>query len=126
MRPLLCNGTLNTFPRQRILTEQLMRRFLRCLCRGYITRKNWTKLHLSHVEAGSNTSTLALRAVGDNENDTQCLGVLLGHAVPGEYKYEDVTLQVGLVSNLRQYNMVMSPAGLGPENDCVGEGQQQL
>jgi hypothetical protein len=43
------------------------------------------------VEAGSNTSTVALR-----------------------------------VSNLRQQNMIMSPVGLGLENDCAGEDQQQL
>jgi hypothetical protein len=35
-------------------------------------------------------------------------------------------LQVGGVSNLRQLNMVISPAGLGPEYDYAGEGQQQL
>jgi hypothetical protein len=43
------------------------------------------------------------------------------HPVP-----EDLALQVGGVSNLRQLNMIMSPAGLGPENDCAGEDQQQL
>jgi hypothetical protein len=26
----------------------------------------------------------------------------------------------------RQQNMVMTPAGLEPEADCTGEGQQQL
>jgi hypothetical protein len=25
---------------------------------------------------------------------------------------------------VRQWNMVMSPAGLGTKNDCAGEGQQ--
>jgi hypothetical protein len=30
------------------------------------------------------------------------------------------------VSNLRQQNVVMNPAGLDAENDCNGEGQQQL
>jgi hypothetical protein len=34
----------------------------------------------------------------------------------------DLTFQVGGVSNLRQ-NMVMRPAGFGPENDCAVEGQ---
>jgi hypothetical protein len=28
--------------------------------------------------------------------------------------------------NLGQKNMVMSPAGLGPENDCSGKNQQEL
>jgi hypothetical protein len=41
--------------------------------------------------------------------------------VPGGYKYRDLALKVGGVSNLRQRNMVMSPAGLKPENDCAGE-----
>jgi hypothetical protein len=27
---------------------------------------------------------------------------------------------------MRQKNMVVSPAGLGAKNDCVGEGQQQF
>jgi hypothetical protein len=29
----------------------------------------------SHVEAGSNTSTVALRDVGGDEKGTQCLGI---------------------------------------------------
>jgi hypothetical protein len=41
-------------------------------------------------------------------------------------KYGDLSLQIGGVSNLRQENLVESPAGVGPENDCTGEGQQQL
>jgi hypothetical protein len=42
------------------------------------------------------------------------------------YMYGDLALQVGEVSNLRQLNMVMSPARLGPANDCAGEDQQKL
>jgi hypothetical protein len=30
------------------------------------------------------------------------------------------------VSNLSQSNIVASLTGLGPENDCAGEGQQQF
>jgi hypothetical protein len=30
------------------------------------------------------------------------------------------------VSNLRQLNMVASPTGLGPENDCAGKDQLKL
>jgi hypothetical protein len=37
------------------------------------------------VEVGSNTSTVALRVVGGDEKGTQCLGVQLGHSVPGGY-----------------------------------------
>jgi hypothetical protein len=50
----------------------------------------------------------------------------LGHPLPGVYKYGDPALQVGGVSSLRQQNRVMSPEGLGPENECAGVGQQQL
>jgi hypothetical protein len=50
----------------------------------------------------------------------------LDHPVSEGYKYGDLALQAGEVSNLRQQNMVMSPVGLGPENDCAGEDQQQL
>jgi hypothetical protein len=54
------------------------------------------------VEAGSNSSTVALRVVGGDEKGTQCLGIQPGHPVPGGYKYGDLALQVGGVSNLRQ------------------------
>jgi hypothetical protein len=56
----------------------------------------------SRVEAGSNTSTVAQRVVEGDEKGTQCLGVKLGHPVPGGYKYGDLALQVGGVSNPRQ------------------------
>jgi hypothetical protein len=56
----------------------------------------------SRVEAGSNTSTVALRVAGGDEKGTQCLEVKLGHHIPGGYKYGDLALQVGGVSNLRQ------------------------
>jgi hypothetical protein len=42
------------------------------------------------------------------------------------YKYGDLALQVVAVSNLRKYNVVMSPSELAPKNDCAGEDQQQL
>jgi hypothetical protein len=37
----------------------------------------------AHVEVGSNTSTVALRIVGGEDKGTQCLGVWLGHPIPG-------------------------------------------
>jgi hypothetical protein len=80
----------------------------------------------SRVEAGSTTSTVALLVVGGDGKGTQYLGVWQGYPVPGWYKYGDLALQVEGVSNLRQQNVVMSPAGLGPENDCAGEAQQQV
>jgi hypothetical protein len=52
----------------------------------------------SLVEAAPNTSTVVLRVVGGDEKG----------------------------SLMRQKNMVMCPTGLGPENDCAGEDQQQL
>jgi hypothetical protein len=52
--------------------------------------------------AASNTSTVALRVVGSDKKRTQCLGLKLGHSVHGGYKYGDLALQVGGISNLRQ------------------------
>jgi hypothetical protein len=34
--------------------------------------------------------------------------------------------QAGGIWNQRQQDVVLSPAGLGPENDCAGEAQQQF
>jgi hypothetical protein len=51
------------------------------------------------VEAGSNSSTVALRVVGGDKK--------------GSLESEGV-------------NMITSPTGLGLESDCAGEGQQQL
>jgi hypothetical protein len=51
------------------------------------------------VEAGSNTSTVALRVVGGDEK--------------------------GSVESETE-NMVASPTRYGPKNDCAGEVQQQL
>jgi hypothetical protein len=48
-----------------------------------------------HVEACSNTSTVALGIVGGDEKEIQYLGVYLSHPVPGGYKYGDLALQVG-------------------------------
>jgi hypothetical protein len=45
------------------------------------------------VEAGSNRSTEALQIVGGDENGTPCLGVKLGHLVPGGYKYGVLALR---------------------------------
>jgi hypothetical protein len=49
------------------------------------------------VEAGSNTSTVTLRVVGGDEKEPSARGIPLGG-----YKYGDLALQVGGVSNLRQ------------------------
>jgi hypothetical protein len=58
--------------------------------------------YVARVEASSNTSNLVMRVVGDDEKETQCLGVKLGHPVPGGYKYGDQAIQAGRISNLRQ------------------------
>jgi hypothetical protein len=55
---------------------------------------------LAGVKVGSNTSTVALRVVGGDEKGTRCLEVQLGHSVPEGYKYGDLVLKVGAVSNL--------------------------
>jgi hypothetical protein len=51
------------------------------------------------VEAGWNTSAVAQRVVRGDEKGTHCPGVELGHLIPGGYKYGDLVLQVGGVSN---------------------------
>jgi hypothetical protein len=50
------------------------------------------------VEAGSNTSTVALRVVKGDGKGIQCLGLQPGHPVPGGYKYGGLPLKVGGVS----------------------------
>jgi hypothetical protein len=53
-----------------------------------------------------------------------------GNPVPGGVTgppcSSEMALQVGGVSNLRQYNVVMSSVRLGPENDYADEGQHLL
>jgi hypothetical protein len=49
----------------------------------------------------------------------------MGHPVPGEYKYRDLALQVGEVSN-ETVKYGLSSAGLGPESDCCGKAQKKL
>jgi hypothetical protein len=80
----------------------------------------------ARAEEGSNTSTVALRVARGDEKCTQSLGIKLRHPVSGEYKYGDLPLQAEGVSNLRQTNMVMSPAELRTKNDFADETQQQL
>jgi hypothetical protein len=47
------------------------------------------------VEAGSNTSTVALRVVGGDGKGTRCLGAELGHHITGGHKYRDLVRHVG-------------------------------
>jgi hypothetical protein len=54
------------------------------------------------VEAVLNNSTIALHVVRSGNKGTQCLGMSLGHPVSGRYKYGNLALQVGGVSNLKQ------------------------
>jgi hypothetical protein len=56
---------------------------------------------LSRVEAGSNTSTVALQVVGGEEKGS-------------------------LESETVKYGHESHPTGLGTENDCTGEDQQRL
>jgi hypothetical protein len=43
----------------------------------------------------------------------------------GEYKYEDLVLQVEGVSN-ETVKYGLGPAELGPQSDCSGKAQKQL
>jgi hypothetical protein len=52
------------------------------------------------VEAGSNTSTVALQVLGGDEANPVS-GCTTGHPLPRGCKYEDLALQVGGVSHLR-------------------------
>jgi hypothetical protein len=86
------------FPRQQDNTEIIEETFstrsvLRCYKQDQLAVAVTPRL-----EMGSNTSTAALRVVGGDEKGTQCLG----HPVRGGYKYGDLALQFGGVSNLRQ------------------------
>jgi hypothetical protein len=45
--------------------------------------------------------------VRGDEKGTQCLGVYLGHPVPGGYKYRDLALQVGGVSRIGTIEYVL-------------------
>jgi hypothetical protein len=61
-------------------------------------------------------SVLSVRSLYNED----VLAYITGHPVPRKYKYGDLARQVRGVSNLRQQNMLTSPAGLGPKNDCAG------
>jgi hypothetical protein len=54
------------------------------------------------MEVVLNISTVALEVGGGDEKGTQYLGVQLACPVPMVYKYWDLTLQVGGISNVRQ------------------------
>jgi hypothetical protein len=66
---------------------------------------------LSSVEAGQNSSTVALRVVRGDEKGTQCPGVYLGHPVSGGYKFGDLALQVGGVSRIVTIKYGIEPRG---------------
>jgi hypothetical protein len=79
----------------------------------------------SRVEVGSNTSTVALRVVGGHKMELSAWDYNWATLFLGDTN-RDLALQVGGISDLRQQNVVLIPAGLGPEIDCAGEDQQQL
>jgi hypothetical protein len=108
--PFRGNGSVNTYTRKGIMQLLGCSNGKGVLLRWPVPRENkWDKIWSlsvcvwvqARVEAGSNTSTVALRVAGGDENCTQCLGVKPGHPLPGGYKYGDLALQVGEVSNLR-------------------------
>jgi hypothetical protein len=47
------------------------------------------------VEAGKNTSTVALGVEEGDETGTRSVGIYLGHPVTEGHKYRDLVLQVG-------------------------------
>jgi hypothetical protein len=49
----------------------------------------------SRLEAGSNTFIVALRVAGGDGKRTLCVGVQLGHPVPGGYKYGVLAYRLG-------------------------------
>jgi hypothetical protein len=69
-------------------------------CLLFKTQLNSISFSVSRVEAGYNTFTVALRVVRGDGKGTQCLGVYLGHPVPGGYKYGELALQVRGVSRI--------------------------
>jgi hypothetical protein len=56
----------------------------------------------SRVEVGLNTSIVALRVVGGDENGSRYLRIQAGHLVLWKHKYVDPALQIGGVWNLRE------------------------
>jgi hypothetical protein len=71
-------------------------------CREVLTKIVAAISQCNPREGGVEYSTVALRVVGGDEKRTQCLGVYVGHPLPGGYKYGDLALRVGGFSNLRQ------------------------
>jgi hypothetical protein len=131
--PLLGNDSVNTFQRQQICRQQSDN--FRCYAsrckhnnrgRGVFYSSvsrlyKWYRVKSNHetrVEAGPNPSTVALRVIKENP--------MCGDITGPPCSWGNMALQAGGVSNLRQQNAVMSPAGLAPENDYAGENQQQL
>jgi hypothetical protein len=100
-QPLLANGSETTFVSWQRLgiqvpaatdTHATIDVLLKTVFSTRSVERSYTE------EAGSNTSTVALRVVGGDEK----------RSLESETE-----------------NMVTSATGLGPENDCPGEGQQQ-
>jgi hypothetical protein len=51
------------------------------------------------VEAGLNTSATALQVVGGDKKGDPVPGDIIDHPISGGYKYRDLALQAGGVSN---------------------------
>jgi hypothetical protein len=68
------------------------------------------------VKVGSNPSTIALRVVGGDEKENPVPGSITGPPCSSGMYIRGPGLSW----------VVMSPAGLKPENNCAGEDQQQL
>jgi hypothetical protein len=64
------------------------------------SKQSTVTINNSCVEAGWNTSTVALRVVRGDGKGTQFPGVYLSHPVRGECNYGDLALQVAVVSRI--------------------------
>jgi hypothetical protein len=78
------------------------------------------------VEAGSNTSTVGLRVVGGDEKEPSAWGYNRATLFLGDINTRTWPSRLGESQIRDSKNVVMSPAGLGPENDCAGEAQKKL
>jgi hypothetical protein len=70
------------------------------------------------VTVGRNITLTLTLIRRESVSERPAPGDITGHPVPGAYKYGWGSLESETVK--------CGPAGLGPENDCAAEGQQQL
>jgi hypothetical protein len=72
------------------------------------------------VEASSDTFTIVLRVVGDNERESSAWGYNWTTLFLGDINKRPRPPAWGILE-FETVKYVMCPAGLKPENDCAGE-----